>query len=180
MTIPSIRNRGTYKCRYRVGAVALVIAVLAATTRAESSGDVLLHKQAPAFVRIDLDNNRIRLAGFRGHVVLLNFWATWYAPCQIETPRFIAWQKQYGPDGLQVLGVSMDDDAAPVRGFSRKLIVNYPVIMGDEKLGLLYGGIFGLPVTYLIDRRGKIRARFQGETDLAVMEREIQKLLSGR
>ena len=141
--------------------------------------DPLLHKPAPAFVRFDLENHRVNLAELRGHVVLLNFWATWCAPCQIEMPRFNAWQSKYRTDGLAIIGVSMDDDSVSVEALLRKRKVNYPIVMGDEKLGLLYGGVLGLPVTYLIDREGVVRARFKGESNLGTMERAVQSLLRG-
>ena len=99
----------------------------------------------------------------RGRVVLLNFWATWCAPCQVEMPRFVAWQTKYKAEGLSIVGVSMDDNSEPVKALVGKRKLNYPVVMGDEKLGLAYGGVLGLPVTYLIDRQGIIRARYQGE-----------------
>ena len=133
----------------------------------------------PWFVRSDLENHRVNLAELRGHVVLLNFWATWCAPCQIEMPRFSAWQSKYRTEGLEIIGVSMDDDLALVESLLRKGKVNYPIVMGDEKLGLLYGGVLGLPVTYLIDREGVVRARFKGESNLDTMERAIQSLLGG-
>jgi len=110
-------------------------------------------------------------------VVLLNFWATWCAPCQVEMPRFVQWQEKYKADGLSVIGVSMDDDPGPVRAFLGRRRLNYPVIMGDEKLGLQYGGVLGLPITYLIDRKGIVRARFQGAGNLEAMERAVQKEL---
>ena len=72
----------------------------------------------------------------------------------------------------------MDDSDSPVRTLNRKLHINYPVMMGDERLGELYGGILGLPVTYLIDSRGVVRARFQGETDLSRIEGQVKILLS--
>ncbi|HZY72745.1 MAG TPA: TlpA disulfide reductase family protein, partial [Edaphobacter sp.] len=77
----------------------------------------------------------------------------------------------------RVIGISMDDDAPPVRAMYRRLKVNYPVAMGDEKIGELYGGVLGLPVTYLIDRKGRIVSRYQGEADLKRLEREVLKLL---
>ena len=145
--------------------------------RAALASDPLLLKQAPSFVRRDLSGHRVNLNAYRGKVVLLNFWASWCAPCQLEMPRFASWQKQYGPHGLQILGVSMDDDEATARRTYGKLRVNYPVVMGDERLGTLYGGIFGLPVTYVIDRHGRICAKFQGETDLNGMESRIKEFL---
>ncbi len=95
-------------------------------------------------------------------------------------PSFVAWQKKYGPQGLQVIGISMDDDPALVRSINNKLKLNYPVAMGDVKLGDLYGGVLGLPITFLIDRHGVIQAEFQGEPDMNKIERQMQSLLSGR
>jgi len=145
--------------------------------RTAFAADSLLHKPAPAFVREDLNHKKLALASFRGKVVLLNFWATWCAPCQLEMPRFVAWQNQYGPRGLQVIGISMDDDPAPVRALCAKLKLNFPVAMGDEKIGGLYGGILGLPVTYLIDAKGAIRAEYRGQVDLNAIEAQMKMLL---
>ncbi len=138
----------------------------------------LVHKPAPIFVRTSLSGQRIDLAACRGKVVLLNFWATWCGPCQVELPRFSEWQKQYGPKGLQVIAVSMDDDSTGVRPVVRKLNLDFPVVMGDERLGKLYGGVLGLPVTFLISRDGKVAARIEGGADLQAMERQIQQLLA--
>ena len=148
-----------------------------AFSRASAAGS-LLNRPAPAFTRFDLNHRQIDLAQYRGKVVLLNFWATWCAPCRVEMPRFVQWQKRYGPAGLQVLGVSMDDDEAPVLEFTRKLQVNYPVMMGDAKLGERYGGVLGVPVTFLIDRHGIIRARTEGETSLPALEEQVRRLLA--
>ena len=139
-----------------------------------------MHKQAPEFVRTDLAGHEIDLRAFRGKVVLLNFWATWCAPCRLELPRFGAWQRAYGADGLQIIAVSMDDDASLVHATADKLQLNFPVVMGDEKLGTQYGGVLGLPVSFLIDRKGVVRARLKGETDLYALEHRINSLLKSR
>ncbi len=144
--------------------------------RAESAA-VTVQRAAPLFSRADLDHGKVSLRDYRGKVVLLNFWATWCAPCLIEMPRFVEWQQRYGGSGLQVIGVSMDDDATPVHGAYKKLHLNYPVVMGDEHLGRMYGGVLGLPVTFLIDPAGKIRFRHEGAADLDKMETEIRSLL---
>jgi cytochrome c biogenesis protein CcmG/thiol:disulfide interchange protein DsbE len=136
----------------------------------------LIHEKAPQFARTDLDNKRLDLKAYRGKVVLLNFWATWCVPCQAEMPSFVVWHRTYGPRGLQVIGISMDDDPALAREAYRKLKLTYPVAMSDVKLGDLYGGVLGLPMTLLIDRHGKIRAKFQGETDLNKIERSCNRL----
>jgi cytochrome c biogenesis protein CcmG, thiol:disulfide interchange protein DsbE len=137
----------------------------------------LVNKSAPEIARADLNGTRVTLKSLRGKVVLLNFWATWCAPCQIEMPVFDQWQQQYGPRGFQVIGISMDDDAAPVRKLLAKLKVNYPNAMGDAPLGERYGGVMGLPLSFLIDRNGVVRARFQGETDLKTIEKKLKTML---
>jgi thiol-disulfide isomerase/thioredoxin len=157
-------------------AILLVLAI-GVVSAAPPKPDPLLHKPAPEFVRSDLGSRPVDLAALRGRVVLLNFWATWCAPCMVEIPRFVGWQTKYAADGLQIIGVSMDDDLAPVASLVRKRGVNYPVVMGDEKIGLLYGGVLGLPVTFLIDRQGIVRARYKGEANLGVMESAVQRLL---
>jgi len=152
--------------------------LLAACFAAGAQTAPLVGKKAPEFTRKDFSGSRIDLAGFRGKVVLLDFWATWCASCQVEMPTFVQWQRDYGPRGLQVIGISMDDDPALARRLAAKLRLNYPVAMGDEKLGELYGGVLGLPLTYLIGRDGKLRARFQGEADLKTIEKQLTVLLA--
>ncbi len=143
------------------------------------AGGSLINRKAPGFVRKDLSGARIDLKSFRGKIVLLNFWATWCAPCQVEMPVFANWQQQYGSQDLEVVGISMDDDPAPVRNLAAKLKLNYPVVMGDTTLADRYGGVLGLPLTYLIDRNGVVRAQFQGDIDPAVIGKRL-KLILGR
>jgi len=138
------------------------------------------NRTAPDFTRVDLDQRPVSLADYRGKVILLNFWATWCAPCLAEVPRFADWQRKYGQRGLQLVGVSMDEEEQPVRTAYQKYGLNYPVVMGDEKLGEAYGGVLGLPVTFLIDRKGKVRIVYKGATDLNVIEHQVQSLLSER
>lgn len=134
-------------------------------------------RTAPSFSRLDLRHQKISLSTYRGKVVLLNFWATWCAPCLMEMPAFAQWQKQYGTEKFQVIGISMDDAAPEVVATVSKLKLDYPVLMGDEHLGTAYGGVLGLPVTFLIDRDGKIQAKYQGVTDLPRIKGDIQSLL---
>ena len=152
--------------------------LLSACFAANAQTVSLVGKKAPQFTRTDFNGARIDLTSFRGKVVLLDFWATWCASCQVEMPSFVQWQREYGPQGLQVIGISMDDDPAAAHRLAVKLHLNYPVAMGDEKLGQLYGGVLGLPLTYLVDRNGKVRARFQGETNLKIIEKQLKTLLA--
>lgn len=162
-----------------IGTALLVAASIAvATAQSAPAAQNLLNRQAPDFTRQDLHGHALHLKAFRGKVVLLNFWATWCAPCQVEMPVFAAWQRVYGAQGLAVVGISMDDDATAARQLVGRLKLDYPVAMGDARLGLRYGGVLGLPLTFLIDRKGVIRARFQGETDVKVIESRVRALLA--
>jgi thiol-disulfide isomerase/thioredoxin len=133
---------------------------------------------APEFSLSDLNGRRIDLASQKGKVVLLDFWATWCGPCRIEIPGFVKLQERYRDQGLVVIGVSLDDSVEPVREFYREFNMNYAVAMGDERVTELYGGILGLPTTFLIGRDGRIYAKHMGATDISVFEDEIKTLLA--
>ena len=169
-----MRTQTAVQRRWMLACMLVSVCFAAGPARADES---LLHKQAPEIVLKDLNGKRVDLHAYRGKVVLLNFWATWCAPCQIEMPRFVAWQKEYGPRGLRVIGISMDDDSELARNLYKKLRLNYPVMMSDEKVGELYGGVLGLPATFLIDSHGVVRAQFLGETDMNAMEEQLKALL---
>lgn len=132
---------------------------------------------APDFTLPQLDGHDLRLSSYRGKVVLLDFWATWCDPCREEIPHLIELQKKYADTGLQIIGVSMDDSADPVRPFYQEFHMNYPVVMGTAKTGAMFGGVLGLPITFLIGRDGKTRAKHIGATSASVLEKEIQSLL---
>jgi thiol-disulfide isomerase/thioredoxin len=135
---------------------------------------------APNFSLLDVSGQRLELSSYRGKVVLLDFWATWCDPCREEIPHFVELQEKYRDQGLQIIGVSMDDGPEPVRDFSRQFKMNYPVVMGTAKTGELYGGILGLPIAFLIGRDGRIRARHIGAADSSVFEKEIVDLLRSK
>jgi cytochrome c biogenesis protein CcmG, thiol:disulfide interchange protein DsbE len=165
-----------------LGLVALASVAAVAHSAAATQIDVaetapLAGKAAPDFTRTDLDGKSRALSAYRGKVILLNFWATWCEPCLSEIPRFSTWQQRYGPSGLQILGVAMDDELDAVRQLAQRDHLAYPVIMGDAQLGQLYGGILGLPLSYLIDAQGRVVARYRGEPDLKQMERRLRVLL---
>jgi peroxiredoxin len=147
-----------------------------ATTRTvRSTGN---HPMAPDFALTDLNGRQLSLADYKGKVVLLDFWATWCGPCRIEIPGFVQLQDRYRAQGFAVIGISMDDGPAPVREFYREFKMNYPVAMADDKVSELFGGIFGLPTTFLIGRDGRIYSKHVGATDVSVFEEEIKELLS--
>ena len=134
---------------------------------------------APEFSLPDLSGQSQSLSSYRGKVVMLNFWATWCTPCQKEIPEFVNIQNKYQGQGFQIIGISMDDSVDPVRPFYQRMKINYPVVMGSAKLGEEYGGILGLPVTFLIGKDGRTRVKHIGPVDPPVLEREIQSALQG-
>jgi cytochrome c biogenesis protein CcmG, thiol:disulfide interchange protein DsbE len=139
------------------------------------------HVRAPDFSLTGIYGHRLQLASYRGKVVVVDFWATWCQLCTTEIPRYISLQKKYQPEGFQIIGISMDDDPEPVRDFYKRFRMNYPVVMADEKIGQLYGGIAGLPTTFLIGRDGLIYDRIPGGiTDFARFTQEVQVLLADK
>ncbi len=136
------------------------------------------NKAAPEWQLKDLNGKPVNLSDFKGKVVILNFWATWCPPCRQEIPGFIALQKQYADKGLVIVGVSLDEGgAAVVNSFVKKMRINYPVVMGDQKTAAAYGGIQVVPTTFVIDKNGKIAAQHDGGADRATFEGEIKPLL---
>jgi len=93
-------------------------------------------------------------------------------------PRFALWQSEYAAQGLEILGVSMDDDVAQARPVVARLGIRYPILMGDPALAKSYGGVLGLPVSFLIDRGGILRARIDGQTNLEALEQHLRRLLA--
>jgi peroxiredoxin len=138
------------------------------------------HGPAPDFDLPLIDGGQLRLSSYRGKVVLLDFWATWCVPCREETPHFVDLQQKYGGEGLQIIGISMDDSTDPVRTFYQQFHMNYPVVMGTADVGGAYGGVLGLPIAFLIDREGRIYAKHIGATDAAVFDKDITVLLQTR
>lgn len=131
---------------------------------------------APAFTRPDLTGRTISLSAFHGKLVLVDFWATWCAPCIVELPHLTALQARHRGE-LQIIGVSMDDDAAAPKQTVAQYRLNYPVVMGDAALGRLYGGVLGLPQIYLIGRDGKVLRSWRGEFKSAELDTAIEAAL---
>jgi thiol-disulfide isomerase/thioredoxin len=135
------------------------------------------HLLAPNFSLSDLNGEKLSLSAYGGKVVLLDFWATWCEPCREEIPHFVELQNKYRDQGLQIIGISMDEDPEPVRKFYRQFKMNYPVVMGNAKTGELYGGILGLPIAFVIGRDRRIYSKHIGATDIPVFDSEIKAQL---
>lgn len=127
----------------------------------------------------DLDGRTVRLADFKGKVILLDFWATWCPPCKAEIPGFVELQEEYGDEGLQVVGVSVDDPPEKLKPFADEFRMNYPVIvgLGQEDLQDAYGPMWGIPTTFLISRDGRICRKHSGLVGKERYEQAIKALL---
>ena len=126
----------------------------------------------------DMNGADVRLASYKGKVILLNFWATWCEPCKEEIPDLITLQKQY-TDDIVVLGFSIDDKPEELKKYAKAFGVNYPVLVGAGHANIqdAYGPMWGVPVTVIIDRDGKIAKKQSGIRTLEQFEREIKQLL---
>lgn len=135
-------------------------------------------KQAPDFTLQDLDGRPVKLSDYRGKAVLLNFWATFCGPCKVEMPWLVELQKQYGPQGLQIVGVALDDSGKDtIQKYAKEMGVNYTILQGQDSVGDAYGAV-GLPATFYIDRNGKIVDSALGLVSRSEIEDNIKKALS--
>jgi peroxiredoxin len=152
--------------------LALPVTTPAAITPAGS------RKAAPDFTLPDSKGAPVRLSGYQGRVVLLDFWATWCGGCKVEIPWYMEFQNKYRDRGLIVIGVSMDEDGwKSVQPFLAEHKLNYPVVLGSQDVAKRYGGVTSMPMTLLIDRDGRIADSEVGMVDKAAFEGEIQALL---
>ncbi len=140
----------------------------------------LIGQRRPAFELPDLDGEARSIDEWDGKILLVNFWATWCPPCRKEMPDFVDMQAQYGEQGLQIVGVAIDERDA-VQDFADSLGVNYPILVGAidaSEIAKRYGNRFGaLPYSVMIDRKGKIRFIQPGELTRETFEAELKALL---
>jgi thiol-disulfide isomerase/thioredoxin len=160
-----------------LAAIALAFLLPWSVSRAESpavsASTLPVVGPSPAWKLTDLDGKEVGRDALKGKVVVVDFWATWCPPCVHEIPGYIALQKKYAENGLVVVGLSVDSKPAVVGPFATKKGVNYPLAMATPEVIEAFGGVEGIPTTFLIDREGNIRHKKVGsmETD------EYEKLL---
>jgi thiol-disulfide isomerase/thioredoxin len=131
------------------------------------------------FTMKDASGQDVSLSRYKGKVIVLDFWATWCGPCKVEIPHFVEFQDKYGKDGLQIVGISVDDPLEKLAPYAREMQMNYTVLqgLGHDDVQDAFGPILGIPVTHMISRDGKICATHTGLTGKDVFEREIKALL---
>ncbi|MBI4327108.1 MAG: TlpA family protein disulfide reductase [Chloroflexi bacterium] len=165
-----------------IAAAAGVLALTAArkpfTSPNEATMTSASSTPSPAWELKGVDGKPLKSSDFAGKVVILDFWATWCGPCRMEIPSFIELQNQYADKGLVVIGVSLDQDGATaVKPFMEKMGINYPIMLGDETIVSAFGGIEGIPTTFINDREGRIVRKHEGFASKAEFEADIKPLL---
>lgn len=163
---PDVRERGPAPTSANTGSMPM--------TDVDTSG-----QRAPDFALPTMDGDSLRLSAHRGEVVVLNFWATWCAPCRKEIPMFVEMQRELGGDGLQFIGISLDEDGFEVvRPFAAEIDVNYPMAVDDGTVAPMYGGIPTVPTTFLIGPEGQVHGYAPGLVTEDVLRPRIEKLLA--
>ncbi|NOX76931.1 MAG: TlpA family protein disulfide reductase [Gammaproteobacteria bacterium] len=158
----------------------LLIQKLSDNSEGSQAAQAMVKHRAPSFELPDLSDQLRKSSEWNGKVVVLNFWATWCPPCRSETPTFVELQEQYGVDGVQFVGIAIDNKES-VQDFVDTYGVNYPVLIGEDsaiEIAKAYGDRFGaLPYTVIIDRQGQISFVQRGELSREVAEKNITQLL---
>ena len=124
------------------------------------------------------DGAMVKSSAYQGKAILINFFATWCPPCRKEIPSLIQLQKEYGPKGLTVIGISTDQGGASlVDKFAQKMEINYPVLLSDSKTPDSFGGILGIPTSFLVNKEGNIVKRYDGYVDHQTLVNDLNAIL---
>lgn len=177
-----VKAKSTVLAGIAAAAILLSCSGRSSTTHAQSfptGQNSTQRHMAPDFTLADADGNAVKLSDLHGKVVLLNFWATWCGPCSLEIPWFVDFEQQYRARGLEVVGVSMDEDGwKVVKPYIKEHRINYRILMGNDSVGQLYGGVDSLPTTFIIDQGGHVAYTHVGLASKNEYLDELQKLLA--
>ena len=166
--------------QYGFAVLGVALLVFALSHRVKQSGHLVpvgSRRAMPELAMERLDGGVWRIVDRRGQVVLINYWATWCGPCQVETPGLVSLARRLGPNGLAVVGVSMDEgDRKKVRDFVERFQIPYPVVFPEE-MSQLGTGMVGLPTTILVDREGRVAKTYIGAVGRRDFEADINTVL---
>lgn len=162
-----------------VAGVAAIVALLTVSVARPSTrvDTPIVGRPAPAFDLQTLDVGRVSLAELRGSPVVLNFWASWCAPCREEAPLLTAADDTYRSQGLRILGVVYQDSADNARAFMARYGQTYPGLLDPDGRTAIDYGVFGIPETFFINRSGVVRSRQVGVLTEAELRSQIEAVL---
>lgn len=129
------------------------------------------------FVLKDQNNQPVKLADYKGKVVIVNFWATWCGPCKVEIPDFVKLYAEYKDKGLVIVGISVDDSPEQLQAFMREYNMNYPVVQMRPEVEDAWGPFYGYPTSFIVSRDGSICTKHIGPASHDQFESEIKSLL---
>jgi thiol-disulfide isomerase/thioredoxin len=156
--------------------VFIVFVMLAAV--GSFTGAVSQQKKAANFSLKSENGTSYELSKFKGKVVVVNFWATWCGPCRKEIPDFIEAYKKYNSKGLEIIGISLDQDGwTKVTPYVKQSKINYPIVLGDEQIVEKYGGFNAIPTTFIVNKKGEIVDQVTGTMSLKQLEAKLKPLL---
>jgi cytochrome c biogenesis protein CcmG/thiol:disulfide interchange protein DsbE len=180
-----MRTRNLSFVLFIVAAAATTISFSGCGTKSAGAPRVLANEPDVTFK--DLQGKDVSLAGLKGKVVVVNFWATWCEPCRVEIPWMIAYQQKYADKGFTMLGVAMDEDGkSAVDPFvqstqfdvgGQQVTMNYPIVLGNDDIADKFGGMLGLPTSIVVSREGKIVKRYIGLVNETDLDNQIKALL---
>ncbi|HSA95640.1 MAG TPA: TlpA disulfide reductase family protein [Acidobacteriota bacterium] len=161
-------NRSGYAAVAIAAALIFAAAAVACTPAQQASEST----PAPEFTITDLQGKTLSLADYKGKVLVLNFWATWCPPCRREIPDFIEAYREFRDQGLEIIGVSVDETTAEaLLDWTKRTGINYPIALATPEIERAYGPIQSIPTTFIIDRAGRIRYRQAELMDKATLLR---------
>jgi cytochrome c biogenesis protein CcmG/thiol:disulfide interchange protein DsbE len=165
-------------------AVTVVLSMILLSSSPKVAGSATpakARRKAPAFVLSNANGSRVRLSDYKGKVVVLDFWATWCTGCKVEIPWFMEFQDKYKSMGLETIGAAMDDEGwEKVRPYVDEHPFNYPIVAGNAAALAKTFNITGLPLTMLIDRKGRIVDAHVGVVEKDAWEAEVRAALEER
>jgi peroxiredoxin len=167
-----------------LAAVIVALAEVTAVLSAQSPDAAVCNASAPVnldFTVKDLDGRDVKLSSFKGKLLVVNFWATWCAPCRVEIPGFLDLYRRYRSRGVEIIGIAADEPPDVLRPYVREMKINYPVLIGRERNDVLeaFGGpLLGMPTTVIVNRDGTLCRRYVGFQKKQTFEDALKRLTS--